>query len=313
MNYSLITILIIMRKVILLAVISIINLTAQDNTMTIQELKTKIEKEFASVDGRFALAFRDLSNPLNEIFINEKESFHAASTMKTPVMMELFKQASENKISLNDSVLVKNEFKSIVDGSPYSMEIGRDSGEKYYELLGTKQPIIDLVKDMITVSSNLSTNILIEIVDAKKVNETMRNIGANDIQVLRGVEDMKAFDMGLNNTTTAYDLMLIYQTIAEGKFVSEKVCEEMIEILLQQKFNEIIPAHLPEDVKVAHKTGSITGIEHDSGIVFLPDGRKYVLVLLAKNLSDKDAGITAEAKVSRYIYDYLVGNSESDN
>lgn len=301
------------KKIFLLFVISIINLAAQDKIMTVQELKTKIANEFASVEGRFALAFRDLSNPNNEIFINEKENFHAASTMKTPVMMELFKQAAEGKINLTDSVLVKNEFKSIVDGSLYPMDLNRDSGEKYYELLGTKQPIINLIEDMITVSSNLSTNILIELADAKKVNETMRSIGANDIQVLRGVEDMKAFDLGLNNTTTAYDLMLIYQTIAERKFVSEKVCDEMIDILLRQKFNELIPAHLPENVKVAHKTGSITGVQHDSGIVFLQDGRKYVLVILAKDLSDKDAGINAEAKVSRYIYDYLVRKSESDN
>jgi len=295
-----------MKKTLLfLAIITLQNFP-QDNIMSLTDLKTKIINEFASVEGSFALAFSDLSNSENEIFINEGETFHAASTMKTPVMMGLFKQASENKFSLNDSVLVKNEFQSIVDGSPFSMNIDRDGGEKFYDLIGTKQPMIELIKDMITFSGNLSTNILIELADAKKVNETMRSIGANDIQVLRGVEDMKAFEKGLNNTTTAYDLMIIYSALGEGSFVSEKACEEMIEILMQQKFQTKIPALLPDDVKVANKTGSITGVSHDSGIVFLPDGRKYVLVILSKNLSDMKAGNDAIAKASRYIYDYMV-------
>jgi beta-lactamase class A len=295
-----------MKKILLfLAIITLQNFP-QDNIMSLTDLKTKIENEFASVDGTFALAFTDLSNPANEIFINEKESFHAASTMKTPVMMELFKQANENKFNLSDSILVKNEFRSIVDGSSYSMNIERDGGEKFYDLIGTKQPIIDLIKDMITFSGNLSTNILIELADAKKVNQTMRSIGANDIRVLRGVEDMKAFEQGLNNTTTAYDLMLIYRALGEGSFVSEKACEEMVEILLQQKHSTKIPALLPEEVKAATKSGSISGVSHDSGIIFLPDGRKYVLVILSKNLSDMKAGTGAIAKASRYIYDYMV-------
>lgn len=274
--------------------------------MSIADLKILIENEFASVEGNFALAFRDLSNFENEVLINEREFFHAASTMKTPVMMELFKQANENKISLTDSILIKNEFKSIVDGSLYSMNIERDGGENFYKHIGTKQPIIDLIIDMIINSGNLCTNILIELADANKVNETMRSIGANDIQVLRGVEDIKAFDAGLNNTTTAFDLMIIFQTLAEGSFISPKACEEMVEILLQQKHRTKISALLPENVRVANKTGSITGVSHDSGIVFLPDGRKYVLVILSKNLSDMKAGNNAIAKVSRLIYDFMV-------
>jgi beta-lactamase class A len=129
-------------------------------------------------------------------------------------------------------------------------------------------------------------------------------MGANDIKVLRGVEDSKAFDKGLNNSTTAFDLMLIFENMAQGKIVNQESCDGMIKILLDQKFNEIIPAKLPKNVKVAHKTGSITGVQHDSGIIFLPDGRKYVLVLLSKNLKDVNAGISAMANVSEMIHQY---------
>jgi beta-lactamase class A len=124
--------------------------------------------------------------------------------------------------------------------------------------------------------------------------------------VLRGVEDSKAFQQGLNNTTTAYDLMVIFEKIAKGEAVNAEASQIMIDILLDQKFNEIIPAKLPKDVKVAHKTGSIIGVNHDSGIVFLPDGRKYILVLLSKEATDEKAAIEAMASVSEMIYSYVV-------
>jgi len=181
-----------------------------------------------------------------------------------------------------------------------------DSGEELYKYIGKKRTVSELIFEMITVSSNLATNILIELVGAKNVTKTMRSIGANDILVLRGVEDGKAYNLGMNNVVTAYDLMLIYEVLANNNFVNDKSSKEMIEILLQQKHNSRIPAKLPDDVKVAHKTGSITGVGHDSGIVFLPDGRKYVLILLSKNVSDEKAMMEAQAEVSRIIYDYIV-------
>ncbi len=162
--------------------------------------------------------------------------------------------------------------------------------------------IYDLTYQMIIVSSNLATNILIDLVDAKNANESMRKLGAKDIQVLRGVEDKKAFEKGLNNSVTAFDLMLIFEKIAQNKVLDKKSCEAMTKILFDQKFNTVIPAKLPKEVKVAHKTGSITGVQHDSGIVYLPDGRKYVLVLLSKKLKNADDGVKVMAEVSEMIY-----------
>ena len=267
-------------------------------------LEQQIKDELAQVEGIFAVAFKNLDTG-EEILINARDSFHAASTMKTPVLIELYKQAATGQFNLSDSIIIKNEFKSIVDGSPYSMSIDDDSEGKLYNAIGSKSTIADLAYDMIIYSSNLATNILIDLVDARQVTQTMRELGAPDIQVLRGVEDIKAFEKGLSNSTTAFDLMAIYEKLALKQVVSEKASEEMIDILLDQKFNEIIPAHLPKDVKVAHKTGVITGVHHDSGIVFLPDGRKYVLVLLSRALGDFDQGTAKMAEVSRIIYDYV--------
>ena len=134
---------------------------------------------------------------------------------------------------------------------------------------------------------------------------TMRELGANHIQVLRGVEDSKAYEKGLNNTTTAYDLMIIFESMARGKTVSPIASRQMIDILLHQHFNTIIPARLPEEVKVAHKTGNITGVLHDSGIVFLPDGHQYVLVLLSRNIESDEVATNVMAEVSEMIYKYV--------
>lgn len=278
--------------------------TALKPKKSMNTLKEKILGELSQQKGTFAVAFKDLQTG-EELLTNERENFHAASTMKTPVLIEAYKQAAQGKFSLQDSILLKNEFKSIVDGSTYSIGAQDDSEQELHDNLGKNWPLADVLYKMIINSSNLGTNLLIEKLGAKKVIQTMRELGAKDIQVLRGVEDGKAYQKGLNNTTTAYDLMLIFEQMAQGKTVSKKASEEMIDILLDQKHKDIIPAKLPHEVKVAHKTGWITGVRHDSGIVFLPDGRKYVLVLLSKGLEDEQAGIDAMANVSQMIYQYM--------
>ena len=264
-----------------------------------------IESILKPVQGTFAVAFESLDGK-GQLFMNEKVMFHAASTMKTPVMIELYKQSREGRFSLDDSLVVKNEFKSIVDGSSYQLDLKDDSDDSMYKKLGAKSSIRELLRQMITHSSNLSTNLLMDLVDARKVTATMRSLGAADIEVLRGVEDGKAFEKGLNNRTSALDLLFVMKAISRGEAVDSVASKEMLGILLDQKFNELIPALLPPEVRVAHKTGSITGVEHDSGIVLLPDGQRYVLVILSMDLKDVDAGKKAIALVSRRIYDFLM-------
>jgi beta-lactamase class A len=292
-----------MIKQLLFLLAGIALVTSCSKKQTAEELKESISEELATQAGTFAVAFKDLTTG-EEILMNEHTLFHAASTMKAPVMVEVYKQAAAGKFSLKDSLVIKNKFKSIWDGSVYSLTAISDSDTLIYKHIGKKRTVYSLMYDMIIISSNLATNLIVELVDAKNVTQTMRSIGANDIQVLRGVEDTKAFEAGLNNQVTAYDLMLLYETISNEEIVNAEASMAMIDILLDQRFNDIIPARLPKEVKVAHKTGSIVGVRHDSGIVFLPDGRKYILVLLSKDLKNEDASIQAMAKVSELIYTY---------
>jgi len=274
-------------------------------SVSIEDLKNTIEKDFDELSGDFALAFIDLSNTNQKIMINADEKFHAASTMKTPVMIEIFRQADEGKFRLLDSIILKNEFKSIVDGSLYSMDISDDSGDGLYKMIGKKVTINDLMYDMITVSSNLATNVLIELVGAKMVTNTMRKLGAKNIEILRGVEDIKAYEKGLSNSTTARDLMIIMEAIATGRAGSKEDCQQMIDILKDQKFNDMIPKYLPKGIQVSHKTGSITGVHHDSGIIFLPDGKTYVLIIMSKKLQDFDKATDQMANISKNIYELM--------
>ena len=272
--------------------------------IAMRSLKENINLELSKQEGIFAVTFKDLSTG-KELLINDTVTFHAASTMKTPVLVEVYKQAAEGKFSLSDSLILKNEFKSIVDGSLFNLDPTDDSETELYKHIGEKRTISSLLYQMIIVSSNLATNLIIELVDAKNVSVTMQQLGAKDIHVLRGVEDGKAFAMGLNNIITANGLMILFEKIAKGETVNPAASQAMIDILLDQKFNEIIPAGLPANAKVAHKTGSINGVQHDSGIVLLADGKKYVLVLLSKKLANEKAAITAMANVSKLIYEYV--------
>jgi beta-lactamase class A len=243
-----------------------------------------------------AVAFYDLRDG-RTFFHNEREVFHAASTMKVPVMMGIFEAVSRGALRLDQPVRVRNEFASIFDGSTYVLDPKDDSDNEMYQLLGRDVPLEFLVRRMIVRSSNLATNNVIELIGAPQVMSLMKRIGANDIKVLRGVEDQKAFDHGMNNTITAYDLMIVFRAL-----MSANGSEKMMEILSAQEFNSGIPAGLPRGTRVAHKTGDITKIAHDGGIVFRPDGSAYVLVVLTRGFDRLRDANKVIAEISRAVW-----------
>lgn len=294
---------ILLSFVLLLVHVAISPISAQSQSLA--ELEQDVRSVLDSIEGDVAVAFQNIDDTSQTLRINEHAMFHAASTMKTPVMVELYRQAHEGRFDLDDSIRVTNEFRSIVDGSRYTLTPEDDSYEALYEHLGNQRSIRTLMREMITASSNLATNLLIQTVGADATTQTMRRYGADSIQVRRGVEDIKAYRQGLNNETTAHDLLVLYERIARRNAVSEETSGEMIQILKEQQYDDMIPARLPDSVAVAHKTGWITGLHHDSGIVFVPGGPTYVLVLLSQNLTDEDAAVAAFARISRMIFEFV--------
>src|ERR1700687_3731108 len=226
---------------------------AQDAKLedAIQDIETRIQKSGADV----GVAFRTLDGKM-EWFLRADDVFHAASTMKVPVMIELFHQVKQAKLKLDDSLTVKNEFHSLVDASVYTLDPADDSETELYKAAGQTRTLAQLCELMITVSSNLATNLLLEKLGVDDIRGTVHSLRADGMNVLRGVEDSKAFKQGLNNTTTARGLLKLLDAIANGQAIDPVSSRQVVEILARQKFNEAIPAGLPSGTRVAHKTGA---------------------------------------------------------
>jgi beta-lactamase class A len=275
-------------------------LAAQSQDSLAKKIQTRIAQDSGAYVG---LAYVDLASS-DTLFLNADTSFHAASTMKVPLMIELLRRANSGSFSMSQRLMMVNQFASIVDGSPYSLDVGSDSDSTLYHRIGERVSVDSLLRLMITRSSNFATNTLITLVGAEAVTKTMRELGANRIQVLRGVEDGKAFEKGLNNTTTARDLARILRAIEEGKAASPVATKEMLGILMAQEFNEKIPAGLPPGVRVAHKTGDITAVSHDAAIVYPPGGKPYVLVVLTRGIQDGAKSAKLIADISSLVYSH---------
>ena len=263
------------------------------------DLKTRIQKLIDSSGGEVAVALRSVDGR-TELLIDADKSFHAASTMKVPVMIELFRQAEAGTLKLDDQLPVKNEFHSIVDGSVYQLDPGDDSDSVVYANAGKTMSLRDLCEQMITVSSNFAANLLIERLGVENIRHTVTRLGADGMQVLRGVEDNKAFDRGMNNTTTARGLMVLMEKIATGHAVNPSADAEMAAMLKRQHFNDAIPAGLPPGTVVGHKTGSITKIHNDAAIVYGP--KPYVLVVLVRGIQDQKVSAALIASISREVW-----------
>lgn len=271
-------------------------------------LSGRIAQRAAEVPGAVVgVAFHDLQTGA-ALYQNADDSFHAASTMKVPVMIELFRRIDAGSLRLDQAIPLENRFASIVDGSPFQLNPGDDSDSSAYLRVGQRVPLKELIDRMITRSSNLATNALIELADAKRANATAHELGARNIKVLRGVEDTKAFQAGLNNTTTARDLSTLLDAIETGRAASRASCDAMRDVLLRQEFNDEIPAGLPPGTRVAHKTGSITGVLHDAAIVYPPNRKPYVLVVLTRDIADEKVARALIADISRYVYASVVGS-----
>jgi beta-lactamase class A len=247
--------------------------------------------------------YRDLTTG-DSLTVGSARRFHAASTMKLPVMIQLFRDRDAGRLALDDSIIVTNTFRSIVDSSSYQLDRSDDSDSTLYKRIGQRASIRELIELMETVSSNLATNLLIARVDAQRANATAHAMGADSILVLRGVEDGKAYRAGLNNTTTARDLGVLLAAIANGTAASPAACREMLAILSRQQFNEGIPAGLPAGTRVYHKTGWIEQVVyHDAAVVEPANRDRYVLVVLTAGVPKNDDAYALVRDLSRLVFE----------
>ena len=257
-----------------------------------------VEKLIKQSGADVAIAFRTLDGN-QELFIQADKPYHAASTMKIPVMIELYAQAQAGQLKLSDAIPVHNSFRSIVDGSIYKLEPGEDSDEEVYKAIGSTMTLQDLCAHMITRSSNLAANLLIERLGVDSIRQQIDDLHANGMDFLRGVEDGKAFDKGMNNKTTARALLNLLWSLANGDAVNPDASEAMVAVLARSEFHEAIPAGLPAGTRIAHKTGEITGIHHDASIVYGP--HPFVLVIMVEGITDREKSSQVMALIAHSL------------
>lgn len=284
-------------------VVTTLTLSAQP--ISAESVRGRLVARIGETPGaQVGISIREIGSS-RALAINGDSVYHAASTMKVPVLFALFREFESGKLKSDQTLTLNNRFKSIVDGSTYSLDSKEDSDSTVYALVGTQVPLRDLAARMITHSSNLATNALIELLDAPSITRLTRGLGATQMMVRRGVEDDLAYQAGLNNTTTANDLVALFVALQEGKVAGKKATADMLSILEAQAFNEEIPAGLPSGTRVAHKTGSITAVYHDAGIVYPNSAKPYAIAVLTRGVTDGAAAKKLIADCSRIVWEWL--------
>jgi beta-lactamase class A len=246
---------------------------------------------------RASVAFYDYKS-MEEFGHREGESFHAASTIKLAVLLALFKAADEKKLRLEDSLHVRNRFISVADGMPYRLQRGRDADEQVHDRIGRTMHIQQLAHLMITVSSNLATNLLLDYIGVDYARKVIEEAGITGVKLERGVEDHSAHEKGINNEVTAAGLVRICRVIQEAKFITAGSREKMLEIMFDQKFNSMIPEKLPESAEVST-------VCHDAGLVFLENREPYALAILTEVTPDSIERHAPVAAMSKAVFEHL--------
>jgi beta-lactamase class A len=238
--------------------------------------------------------------------------FHAASTIKVAVLLAVFRGVDEGRFRLDDSLHVRNRFFSAADESLFRVRQDRDATPELYAAIGRTAKISALAHAMICGSSNLATNLLLDFVRVEYARTVLHEAQVDGVELRRGVEDHDAHERGINNEATADGLLSLLSTI-RGDFLTPESKQQVIRILLEQRFNSMIPAGLPPHATVAHKTGEISTACHDIGIVYLPEREPYIAAILTEFDTDREGRRETVAAISEAIYRSLLRTEPKSN
>jgi beta-lactamase class A len=265
----------------------------------------------AGTKATFGIVVKDLQTG-ETLRRNATTTMHAASTMKTAVLLEALRRVEEGTLSLSTGVPVVDCFPSAFDGSSFRVEMDPESEGRLAPYLGKSARLDFLAREMIVRSSNVATNLMLGLCPPKDVQRFVDALGAPSVKVRRGVADEKAFEAGFSNETDAEGMAALMEAAVRSPKLGPEARRLAFEILAGQEFNQQIPAGIPKQAGavVAHKTGSISKVQHDAAVVRLPDGREYVLVLLATDFGANEEGrkkvIETTRKMSRAVWEAMI-------
>lgn len=262
----------------------------------VKMLEDLLQPVIQRLDGTIGVAVKALHKDF-QFLTNAGEVFHAASIIKVPILIELFRQVQKGVVPLEQEVILRDSDK--IGGAGILMELHQ----------GISLTVRDLAILMIVISDNTASNLLIDIVGLDRVNRMMDEMGMSGSRLKKKFM-IPSPDPGIFNVTTPCDTMSILEKLYKGEILSGDLTSEAIEILSRQQYREKIPLLLPPDMKIAHKTGEVSGVRHDAGIVFLEDN-PYVICLFTKDVGNELAADRIIAEVSEIVFTYFSNMRES--
>jgi beta-lactamase class A len=291
----------------------------------LQQIQSVVDE--SSYGGMIGISARNFRTD-EEIHLNPDTIFPTASTFKTILLYELYRQVDQGKIDPTERIVIEDQHR--VPGSGVIQDLDT----------GASLTIRDVAMLMITISDNAGTDLIFDILGKDAIQQAVKDLGMTSTSIplptwglLCGLQNLDPEDSSLtyemlkeklrtvdapwdanafketpdNDITTPRDMLRLHEAIEQGEGLSESGQAAVLDILKRQKLSERIPAHLPTGVVCAHKTGSLRGVRNDVGIVYAPDGTTYALAILVKGAPDGVAGTRLVGDVSKVIYEYFVG------
>ncbi|WP_251554465.1 serine hydrolase [Neobacillus muris] len=255
-------------------------------------LKVKIAEELKSFKGRIGLAI-EIGN--ERIDHHSEEVFSSASVIKIPILIETLRQSDAGTLNLNNLVSIEN----------------RTGGSGVLQILSSdaRLSILDLMALMITVSDNTATNMLIDRLGIVSINSTIKKLGLTKTALQRKMMDFGAKELGIDNVTTAGDMIQCLKAINEKSMLSEKSRNLALNIMHAQQFQDKIPALMDLDkIYVANKTGGLPMVENDCAILRYKNKKAYAAIL-TNELEDAFMARQAISRIGKFVYDYLLAST----
>jgi beta-lactamase class A len=253
-----------------------------------QKLQATINEVDQNLDGVLGLAILDLTSG-QTLFVHPDDVFPQASSIKVAVLADLYRQAQDGKLKLNDLYTVQAS--DMVPDS--AIMLGLTPGT-------TRITNRDLATMMVAVSDNSATNVLIDRVGMNNVNALMDQLGLPHTRLRRKMMDIKAAGEGRENVSTPREMMTLLENLYRGKVLNKDLTDDFFKMLSTKK-ESFIPRELPDDLQIANKPGELEAVRNDSGVVFAAN-RPYVICVMTTYLRNERAGEEAISKISGAAY-----------